>query len=82
MHAKSEQHSVSPAPRSTAERGDPAKAQRSRATAGLPASDQLTQLAAIVNPSTPNRTSLPPALKAGVESLSGLSLDHVRVRRN
>jgi len=30
----------------------------------------------------PNRTGLPDRLKAGVESLSGLSLDHVRVRYN
>ena len=30
----------------------------------------------------PNRTGLPDHLKAGVESLSGLSFDHVRVHRN
>jgi hypothetical protein len=30
----------------------------------------------------PNRTGLPDALKSGVEALSGLSLDHVRVHRN
>ncbi len=30
----------------------------------------------------PNRTGLPDHLKAGVEALSGLSLDHVRVHRN
>jgi len=30
----------------------------------------------------PNRTGLPDALKAGVEALSGLSLDDVRVHRN
>lgn len=30
----------------------------------------------------PNRTGMPDNLKAGVESLSGLSLDHVRVHHN
>jgi len=30
----------------------------------------------------PNRTGLPDALKAGVESMSGMSLDHVRVHYN
>ena len=30
----------------------------------------------------PNRTGLPDRLKAGIESLSGLSLDHVKVHRN
>ncbi|HET7536325.1 MAG TPA: DUF4157 domain-containing protein, partial [Candidatus Didemnitutus sp.] len=32
--------------------------------------------------SAPNPTSLPDTLKTGVENLSGLSLDHVRVHRN
>lgn len=31
---------------------------------------------------SPNRTGLPETLKAGVESLSGLSMDHVRVHYN
>ena len=30
----------------------------------------------------PNRTGLPDNLKAGIESLSGMSMDHVRVHRN
>ena len=30
----------------------------------------------------PNRTGLPDRLKAGIERLSGLSMDHIRVRRN
>ncbi len=30
----------------------------------------------------PNRTGLPDALKTGIETLSGMSLDHVRVHRN
>eukprot|EP01035_Chromulina_nebulosa_P042035 gene42035-biopygen28492 len=30
----------------------------------------------------PNRTGLPDTLKAGVEAMSGMSLDHVRVHRN
>lgn len=33
-------------------------------------------------PAPANRTGLPDALKAGIESLSGLSLDHVRVHYN
>jgi Domain of unknown function (DUF4157) len=33
-------------------------------------------------PSGPNRTGLPDALKAGVEALSGLAMDDVRVHRN
>lgn len=31
---------------------------------------------------SPNRTGLPDGLKAGIESLSGMSMDHVRVHRN
>lgn len=31
---------------------------------------------------TPNRTGLPDSLKSGIESLSGMSMDHVRVYRN
>ena len=30
----------------------------------------------------PNRTGLPDGLKAGVEALSGISMDHVRVHYN
>lgn len=33
-------------------------------------------------PAPPNRTGLPDTLKSGVESLSGMSLDHVRVHYN
>jgi hypothetical protein len=35
-----------------------------------------------VEAAPPNRTGLPEGLKAGVESLSGLSMDHVRVHYN
>ncbi len=50
-----------------------------RPVAGPPA-----QPAAILNPPSPanNHTGLPDSLKTGVESLSGQSLDHVRVHRN
>ena len=40
------------------------------------------QVQRATTPSLPNRTGLPDQLKAGVESLSGLSLDQVRVHRN
>lgn len=33
-------------------------------------------------PAPPNRTGLPDALKAGVEALSGMSMDNVRVHYN
>ena len=65
--------------RSAAERTRPAgsPAQRAAVSPTRPAAAGLAQLAAIVNP-----TGLPDALKAGVEALSGQSLDHVRVHRN
>ncbi len=58
-----------------------------------PAAPRLVQLAAVMNPAEPaakpavaqakaNATGLPDGLKSGVESLSGMSLDHVRVHRN
>ena len=34
------------------------------------------------NDPSPNRTGMPDQLKAGIESLSGLSMDHVRVHYN
>lgn len=34
------------------------------------------------SPALPNRTGLPDGLKTGIESLSGLSMDHVRVHYN
>lgn len=37
---------------------------------------------AAIRETPPNRTGLPDALKQGVESLSNMSLDHVRVHRN
>lgn len=48
---------------------------------------RLTQIAATLNTGqvaqrAPNRTGLPDGLKAGVEALSGISLDHVRVHYN
>lgn len=67
---------------------DPAPGQR-RATG--PSGDALDMLSASLNGTAtvqrlatmaPNRTGLPDTLKAGVEALSGMSLDHVRVHRN
>lgn len=57
-----------------------------------PRGRHLSALAATLNGSAPvqrlaasappNRTGLPNGLKAGIENLSGMSLDHVRVHRN
>ena len=47
-----------------------------------PRQGRLLQLAALLNGRAENRTGLPDGLKAGVEALSGLSMDHVRVHRN
>lgn len=61
-----------------------------RATAG-PAGKSLKTLSTALNAAptvqrlatmAPNRTGLPDTLKAGVEAMSGMSLDHVRVHRN
>ena len=46
------------------------------AAAGVPSPTDTVEAA------PPNRTGLPDGLKAGVESLSGLSMDHVRVHYN
>jgi hypothetical protein len=47
-----------------------------------PASVRLRATAQALAARAPNRTGLPDALKAGVEALSGLSMDPVRVHRN
>ena len=62
------------------------------AAAAGPRGRQLSALAATLNGSVPvqrlaatsppNRTGLPDGLKAGIENLSGMALDHVRVHRN
>ena len=62
------------------------------AEAAGPRGRHLSALAATLNGSAPvqrlaasappNRTGLPDGLKAGIENLSGMSLDHVRVHRN
>lgn len=61
-----------------------------RATTG-PAGKSLKTLSTALNAAptvqrlatmAPNRTGLPDTLKAGVEAMSGMSLDHVRVHRN
>jgi Domain of unknown function (DUF4157) len=66
-----------------AARRDPAP--RWLAIAG-PGHGRLTQLAATLNartaPNRPSRAGMPEALKAGVEALSGVSLDGVLVHRN
>jgi hypothetical protein len=40
------------------------------------------QRAAVQRAPAPNRTGLPDGLKSGMEALSGLSMDAVRVHRN
>ncbi len=67
MHHHAEPSASRPASRSAAERTR---------------SSPPAQRAARVHVPAPNRTGLPDSLKAGVESLSGQSLDHVRVHRN
>lgn len=52
-----------------------------------PHGDKLASIAATLNAAAPvqrvaNRTGMPDRLKAGVEALSGMSLDHVRVHHN
>ena len=42
----------------------------------------VAQLQEAASPPPPNRTGLPNELKAGIESLSGLSMDHVKVHYN
>lgn len=44
--------------------------------------DQRTIQRAQEDPAPPNRTGLPDRLKSSIESMSGTSLDHVRVHRN
>jgi len=72
--------------RSAAERAASASAAKPRAALPdqRPATARLAQLSALANPPAPaaDRTGLPALLKAGVEALSGQSLDHVRVHRN
>ncbi|MFZ6721614.1 eCIS core domain-containing protein [Undibacterium sp. Ji49W] len=46
-----------------------------------PASQRTAQLAGQADPK-PNNTGLPNQLKAGIESLSGMSMDHVKVNYN
>ena len=65
-----------------------------KAAAGSASSQQLAQLQMMANSSAPtqrlqrmappkqNSTGLPDALKSGIENLSGMSMDHVRVHRN
>jgi hypothetical protein len=57
------------------------------ARAAGPHGDRLARIAATLNAAAPvqrvaNRTGMPDQLKAGVEALSGMSLDHVRVHHN
>lgn len=47
-----------------------------------PRVQRLASMNLAVAQRAPNRTGLPDTLKAGVESLSGLSMDHVRVHYN
>jgi hypothetical protein len=68
----------------------PDAATAQRAAAG-PAGEALATLSAALNEApvvqrlatmAPNRTGMSDTLKAGVEAMSGMSLDHVRVHRN
>lgn len=63
----------------------PADGAPARGASG-PNGDRLAGIAAALNGApvqrSANRTGLPDTLKSGVEALSGMSLDHVRVHRN
>ncbi len=56
----------------------PAKKALNAMSASLNAAPAVQRLATMA----PNRTGMPDNLKAGVEAMSGMSLDHVRVHRN
>lgn len=76
----------------TGQRAAPvARAEVHGRTAGGPNGGALTQLASALNAAPPvqrlvqraaNRTGLPDHVKSGVEALSGMSMDHVRVHYN
>lgn len=76
----------------TGQRAAPvARAEVQGRTAGGPNGGALTQLASALNAAPPvqrlvqraaNRTGLPDHVKSGVEALSGMSMDHVRVHYN
>lgn len=77
MHKAISQRRPSPPPGDT----------RGGAAAAGPGQARLSTLSVQLNTAAPvqrvpNRTGLPDHLKAGVESLSGLSMDHVRVHYN
>jgi hypothetical protein len=84
---RSQKTSAQPVSRSAAEgcsRGKTA-APRTAFENRRPAAQQIAQLVSLANgpaAAAPNRTGLPGALKAGIEGLSGHSLNHVRVHRN
>jgi hypothetical protein len=54
-------------------------ARRGTATAHRQGDERAAQLQAVPSP---NRTGLPDGLRSGIEALSGLSMDHVRVHYN
>jgi hypothetical protein len=66
---------AAPAQRATAGPADTSLKTLSSALNAAPTAQRLATMA-------PNRTGLPDTLKAGVEAMSGMSLDHVRVHRN
>lgn len=47
-----------------------------------PRGDEITQLQVMAEREVPNRTGLPDSLKAGIENLSGYSMDDVKVHYN
>ncbi|HEY1050364.1 MAG TPA: DUF4157 domain-containing protein [Prosthecobacter sp.] len=60
----------------------PRLATQTRRKAAIFGSTVQQQKASAAPTPAPNHTGLPDQLKAGVEALSGISLDHVRVHRN
>lgn len=47
-----------------------------------PDEEELLQGKFATSPAAPNRTGMPDGLKSGIEALSGLTMDHVRVHYN
>lgn len=76
MHRHASPGSDHPNPRSAADRSSDRSDRRTR-TAASRTGGAVAQRIAVAN-----RTGLPDGLKANVERLSGVSLDHVRVHRN
>ena len=83
--AAARRSAAKPAPVQARSMNGPGKARLADVEQSLntgPATQRVRQFAAQAGGVRPNRTGLPDQLKQGVESLSGLAMDHVRVHYN